>query len=73
MRVIVHGWVPLESIARYEFPGLGDNLALFRETRGPLWRHFMATVISVSRNSNHSSYAHTLILGKQWWDRESMS
>ena len=35
---------------------------------GPLWQHFMATVISVSRNSNHSSYVHTLILGKQRWD-----
>ena len=36
MRVIVHGWMPLESIGRYEFPGLGDNLALFRETSGAI-------------------------------------
>ena len=27
--------------------------------RWPLGKQFMATVISVSRNSNHSSYAHT--------------
>ena len=36
VRVIVHGWVPLESIRRYQFPGLGDNLALFRETSGAI-------------------------------------
>ena len=36
VRVIVHGWMPLESIGRYRFPGLGDNLALFRETSGAI-------------------------------------
>ena len=47
---------------------LGTIWRCLGKPRGPLWRHFMATVISVSRNSNHSSYAHTLILGKQRWD-----
>ena len=32
MKVIVHGWSPPESIGGHEFPGLWDNLALFRET-----------------------------------------
>ena len=47
---------------------LGTIWRCLGKPRGPLWQHFMATVISVSRNSNHSSYAHTLILGKQRWD-----
>ena len=47
---------------------LGTIWRCLGKPRGPLWQHFMATVISVSRNSNHSSYVHTLILGKQRWD-----
>ena len=67
------GGCPLSRLVDTGSQVLGTIWRCLGKPPGPLWQHFMATVISVSRNSNHSSYAHTLILSKQWWEREAMS
>ena len=53
------GGCPLSRLVDTSSQVLGTIWRCLGKPLGPLWKHFMATVISVSRNSNHSSCAHT--------------
>ena len=53
------GGCPLSRLVDTGSQVLGTIWRCLGKPLGPLWQHFMATVISVSRNSNHSSCTHT--------------